>query len=190
MADKEWMTYSQVAARLGVTSDAVRHRARKEAWSRQEGNDGKIRVLIDPEALPGIPPRNRSESASESDSDSRLNEAIVHRNSAPDSDREIRRLEDHLQTLRDQIDRQQTDHGAELDRLRDELKRARLDIDRAREDLDRERQHSHAMFDQLKDMADRVDRLHREHATGQMELGRLRAELEQARRPWWRRLIG
>jgi DNA-binding transcriptional MerR regulator len=189
MADKEWMTYGQIAARLGVTPDAVRHRARKEAWPRQEGNNGKIRVLIDPELLPEIPARNRSESTPDSGRKSDMNGTIVQHDSAPDSDREIRRLEDHLQTLRDQLEQQRTDHSADLDRLHDELERARLDADRTRADLDRERQLSHSMFDQLKDMADRLDRLHREHATGQTELGRLRAELEQMRRPWWRRLF-
>jgi len=42
-------------------------------------------------------------------------------------------------------------------------------------------EHANAMFDQVKDLADRIDRLHRER---QAEADRLRAELERARRPW------
>jgi hypothetical protein len=38
------------------------------------------------------------------------------------------------------------------------------------------------MFDELKALADRHAELHGDRA-------RLQAELEQARRPWWRRLI-
>ena len=60
MAEKQWMTYSQIAERLGVTPDAITHRSRKEGWQRQEGNDGKIRVLIDPELLSEIPARSGS----------------------------------------------------------------------------------------------------------------------------------
>jgi len=38
------------------------------------------------------------------------------------------------------------------------------------------------MFDELKALADRHAELHADRA-------RLQAELEQARRPWWRRLV-
>jgi hypothetical protein len=38
------------------------------------------------------------------------------------------------------------------------------------------------MFDELKVLADRHAELHADRA-------RLQAELEQARRPWWRRLV-
>ena len=43
----------------------------------------------------------------------------------------------------------------------------------------------HAMFDQVKDLADRLEQLHRER---QGELERGRTELEYARWPWLRRL--
>jgi hypothetical protein len=192
MAEQQWMTYSQIAERLGVTSDAIRHRSRKEGWQRQEGNDGKIRVLIDPELLSEIPPRSGADSAPDSG-----------RNSGPDSDHsghsdpEIRRIDDQskvLLRLIDQIDRQRTehqkeldnhraDHGAELERLRDELKEAR-------KESEGERRHS-------RDLYDRLDQLHREHKVElertltewERERARLTAELEQARRPWLRRLL-
>ena len=110
MAEKQWMTYSQIAERLGVTPDAIRHRSRKEGWQRQEGNDGKIRVLIDPELLSEIPARSGTDSAPDS-----------VRNSGQDSDRsdrEIRRIDDQSQILLrliDQLDRQRTEHQEELD---------------------------------------------------------------------------
>ena len=44
------------------------------------------------------------------------------------------------------------------------------------------------MFEHGMDLADRLDRLHRERQT---EADRLTAELDaERRRPWWRRLIG
>ena len=51
------------------------------------------------------------------------------------------------------------------------------ELERVRDDADRQREHANAMFDQVKDLADRLDRLHRERA----------ADLA---RPWWRRLLG
>jgi len=138
MTEKQWMTYSQIAARLGVTPDAIRHRSRKEGWQRQEGNDGKIRVLIDPELLSEIPARNGADSAPDS-----------ARNSGHDSDhpdREIRRLEDQSQIplrLIDLIDHQRTEHQKELARQRvdhaAELERVRADAERLRGELDRDR---------------------------------------------------
>ena len=109
MAEKQWMTYSQIAERLGVTPDAIRHRSRKEGWQRQEGNDGKIRVLIDPEFLSETPARSSADSDPES-----------ARNSGRDSDREVRRLEDQSQMLLRLIDRQR-----ERTVLRTELARPR-----------------------------------------------------------------
>ena len=46
------------------------------------------------------------------------------------------------------------------------------------------------MFDELKVMADRRAELHADRAQLQADVARLTTELEQTRRPWWRRLIG
>jgi hypothetical protein len=54
-------------------------------------------------------------------------------------------------------------------------------------DVDQGSQQAHVMFDQVKVMTERLDRLHSEQ---QAEVDRLRTELEQARRPWWRRWFG
>jgi hypothetical protein len=45
------------------------------------------------------------------------------------------------------------------------------------------------MFDELKALADRHAEMHADRARLQAELEKGRAELEQARRPWWRRLV-
>ena len=180
MAEKQWMTYSQIAERLGVTPDAIRHRSRKEGWQRQEGNDGKIRVLIDPELLI----RN---SGPESDRSRSAFWLEFLGSNSDHSDREIRRIDDQSQVLLrliDQLDRQRTEHQKELDQQRaehaSELERLRDELKEARKEAEGERRHS-------RDLYDRLDQLHREH---KVELERVLTEWEQARRPWFRRLLG
>jgi chromosome segregation ATPase len=85
------------------------------------------------------------------------------------------RLEAELQHARQDADRQRADHTAELERVQDELDRARQDAGLRREEAERERA-------RIADM--QTDTEHTER-----EMARLQAELEQARRPWWRRLI-
>lgn len=46
------------------------------------------------------------------------------------------------------------------------------------------------MFDKLKALADRYAEPHADRSRLQAELERERAELQQARRPWWKRLVG
>jgi hypothetical protein len=48
----------------------------------------------------------------------------------------------------------------------------------------RERNHARVLFEHGIDLSDRLERQHRER---QAEAERTRAELERARRPWWRR---
>ena len=45
------MTYPELGQHLGITADAARQRANRGRWRRQRGNDGKPRVLVEPEAL-------------------------------------------------------------------------------------------------------------------------------------------
>jgi predicted RNase H-like nuclease (RuvC/YqgF family) len=79
------------------------------------------------------------------------------------------RLEAELERARQDADRQRADHATELDRVRQ-------DAGLWREEADHER----ARIGNLQ-----ADAEHTEH-----DMTRLRAELEQARRPWWRRVIG
>jgi len=46
------------------------------------------------------------------------------------------------------------------------------------------------MFDEMKALADKHVDLHVERTRLQADVDRLATELEQARRPWWRRLVG
>jgi chromosome segregation ATPase len=82
------------------------------------------------------------------------------------------RLEAELERARQDADRQRTDHAAELELVRDELERARQDAGLWREEADRER----ARIANLQADAEHTER----------DMARLKAEVEQARRPWWR----
>jgi hypothetical protein len=80
--------------------------------------------------------------------------------------------------LRGLVERQaglHTDHAAELKGIRDELELSRQDAHLWREEADRER----ARIANMQADAEHTER----------EMTRLQTELEQARRPWWRRLL-
>jgi hypothetical protein len=42
----DWLTYRELAVRLGVSVEAARRRALRARWAKQAGNDGKSRVLL------------------------------------------------------------------------------------------------------------------------------------------------
>ena len=54
MAER-WLTYQQAAEALGMTAEAVRHRARRLGWRTQPGNEGRTLVLL-PEGEAVRPP--------------------------------------------------------------------------------------------------------------------------------------
>jgi hypothetical protein len=54
-----WLTYSEAAAALGTSPEAVRQKSIREHWPRQPRNDGKTQVLIDLEAQKPRTPRKR-----------------------------------------------------------------------------------------------------------------------------------
>jgi hypothetical protein len=58
MADEPeiWLTYDEAAERLRIKPDSVRRRAASRKWPRRQGNDGKARVRIPPEAVPDVTP--------------------------------------------------------------------------------------------------------------------------------------
>jgi hypothetical protein len=41
-----WLTYAQAGERLGLSPEAVRHRARRSGWRTMPGNDGRTLVLV------------------------------------------------------------------------------------------------------------------------------------------------
>lgn len=47
---EQWLTYTELADKLGTTPEAARAKANRGRWQRQLGNDGKARVLVDLDA--------------------------------------------------------------------------------------------------------------------------------------------
>ena len=46
-----WLTYAQAGELLGLSPEAVRHRARRNNWRTQPGNDGRTLVMISAEDI-------------------------------------------------------------------------------------------------------------------------------------------
>src|SRR5689334_9315154 len=46
-----WLTYRELAERLGITLEAAQQKARRGRWPRQDGNDGRRLVLVPIAAL-------------------------------------------------------------------------------------------------------------------------------------------
>ena len=47
-----WVTYAQAAERLGLSPEAVRHRARRAGWRTMPANDGRTLALLPDEIEP------------------------------------------------------------------------------------------------------------------------------------------
>src|SRR5215213_1206729 len=47
-----WCSYDEAAELLGITRGGVRNLARKRAWARRPGNDGRTRILVPGDAIP------------------------------------------------------------------------------------------------------------------------------------------
>lgn len=102
----EWLTYAELAARLGTTTEAARQRAIRGRWQRQSGNDGKARVLFDPEQR--TPERTPSERPLE-----RTAEQLV-----------IEAMRAHLETLKAAVTA--AEQATDRERERAEKERARV----------------------------------------------------------------
>ena len=84
-----WLTYRELAQALDISAEAARQKAIRGGWARQRGNDGKARILVDPEAEKAAhTPRRRP--------DKRLHEH-------PDERRTFDALEAHIATLKEAV---------------------------------------------------------------------------------------
>ena len=72
-----WLTYQELADKLGVTVEGARRRVQRGRWARQTGNDGRARVRVPedvalerrpnvtPNVVPNVPPNVALNSAGE-----------------------------------------------------------------------------------------------------------------------------
>jgi hypothetical protein len=177
------LTYRELAERLGISIEAARIRVRRARWTIVPGNHpaDPVHVLVpakavEKQATPGRPLRERPP------------------DSPPDDSAAVKAMEEHVRDLRTQLDRER----ARADRAEERADAARKEVQEARQEAREARERADGMVDRLGGLeraldaaeADR-DRLRREMAAAedrhQTEVQILKIEVEQARRPWWRR---
>jgi hypothetical protein len=112
---QEWLTVARV---LGVSDEAVRQKAKRRTLRSMKGNDGRLRVLIDVSPTQDQPTGDRPKE---------------NQNTTG----EINALQEHVQTLREQLEQQRADHVAERDRLNLEIDRGQLNVEQIRGELGR-----------------------------------------------------
>jgi hypothetical protein len=100
--EPEWLSYQEVANRLGVTPEAARSRAKRLGWRRQMGNDGRALVLA---ALEPRPPGDRPVTGRSPPGRKAVDPALLIA------------LEGHVATLKAELDHR----DAEIDTLKAEL---------------------------------------------------------------------
>jgi chromosome segregation ATPase len=84
-----WLTYRELAQALDISAEAARQKAIRGRWPRQRGNDGKARILVDPEAEKAAhTPRTRPDK---------------HLNEHSDERRTFEALEAHIGTLKEAV---------------------------------------------------------------------------------------
>jgi hypothetical protein len=160
---EQLLTYAELGARLGVSADGARTRAKRAGWPVVPGNDGKARVRVRAGELPEQPPERPPERPAGQPSEQG---AITARLLTELRQAQAVRLAD----LRADLEQARAD--AELWRTKAEQGRVDAEREQAvnvllREAMERERDMHRALVDELRARADRLE-----------------AEL---RRPWWRR---
>lgn len=170
------LTYAELAAVWGVSSEAARKKVEGLRLPRQPGNDGKVRVLIDLDDVQHRPLKPKSDRR-------------------PAGDRpEIEPLRQHVATLQAEVERLvalASSNRADFERERERAEKAAADLmaladrlaeaerDRTTRIVDAEK--ARAETDQARSAAEKV----------QAEADALRAELmDWKARPWWRRAFG
>ena len=88
--DGVWLTYHELAEKLGTSAEGARRRAQRGRWARQRGNDGLARVMVPNDALDGPRPVR---ALSAPPSDPALTDALREANTA---------LTGHIETLKDE----------------------------------------------------------------------------------------
>jgi hypothetical protein len=175
--DGVWLTYRELAERLGCSGEGARRRAQRGRWTRQRGNDGLARVMVPNDALDAPRPVRTPFAQGDGREDER---GAAH--SAT-----IAALEAHVETLKAQLagaDARANEESARtaqgIAALKDHNATLKADVERleiqlaaASADLAAERERADKAIAAFASLAERLD------------------ALAAARtRPWWRRLVG
>jgi hypothetical protein len=171
MADK-WCTYAEAAAALGMTTEGVRQRARREAWRKQLGNDGKALILV-PDDAGRCPPATPDGEAAPT--------RVVATRSPGGGEVEV---------LQARI----VEMEARAVELRADLERERAERERERGERLQERERAERLTGEVADLARQLAKVAEEAGTrernlrdqlGKVEADKIRLEAEAARRSWW-----
>jgi chromosome segregation ATPase len=201
MAEQIWLTYRELADRLGISPDGARMKAKRRGWTATTDNEGHIRVCVPAAFLERKEPNVRNVVLSRT-----FAERSAEQSSA------IKVLEAGLETLKQQLarahtdldrerderaserDRLRADHAAEVKRLEDQAMRERAATAEA------ERRYQNLLMDrvaeverleqQLRAADDRAGKADARVDDVLAEVRALRGALEDVRRPWWRKLVG
>ena len=157
-----WLTYTEAAERLGVTTEAIRHRVRRSALTGTHGNDGKPRVWL-PVQTVQMNGRERTVQTVQ------MNGSGVHLNESPSERTPIKTDTDRLiEHLERQLADRDAQHKAEIERLERQL-------------AERDRLH--------REHVERLERAWKANAAALVEnVGRVL--VAQRRRSWWSRWLG
>jgi hypothetical protein len=177
---EEWLTYGEVGERLGISSDAARHKAIRARWPRRTADDGRTLVRVDINATRAVMPVRRAPDATPIDARPTAEPTPVE----PSDVRAFAALDALIETLRALA------AAGELALARE---RERADPERIR--AEQERAQAEAARTPADDLARRLEEAeermaHRANLEKQLTLLKAQiAEMQAARtRPWWRRL--
>jgi DNA repair exonuclease SbcCD ATPase subunit len=172
----DWLTYEQAAERLNTTPEAVRQKAIRGRWQRTIGNDKKARVRF-PDGWPDAVQTGNEQA----------NRRGVRTPFGRASDASlIKALDEHVATLKEQLAAAEGKANEEANALREHNATLKAELD-----------HRGAEIDTLKgQLAGAEGRAAAESAKTAQAIAafeslaqRLEA-MAEARRPWWRRLVG
>lgn len=187
--DVVWLTYDELADRLGIERESARTLVKRKRWGRQPGNDGKVRIGVPVDHLgPGTAPG--TDPGTDPGSDPGTDPVHV-----PDHvpavlevlTRHVERLEGQLEAaLSRAADRDAV--ATERDVLATQLEALRAALAMAEDDRGR----WYECAGKALSAQDQRDTDHRAALRqAEAETAQVRAELDAWRsRPWWRRLAG
>jgi hypothetical protein len=142
--EPEWLSYQEVAARLGVSPEAARSRAKRLGWRRQLSNDGRAKVLV------ALEPRQPGDGPVAPRSPPERKAADAHL---------INALEAHVATLKEQLAAAEGKAAEHIASLKAQLSGAEAREAAALAELTAERSRTDAAIAAFASLADRLDAL-------------------------------
>ncbi|MEN3794862.1 hypothetical protein [Fulvimarina sp. MAC3] len=190
----DWETYQDAADRLGMTADAIRHRARRLAWRRMRANDGKTLIMVPADVEPIDRPIDQAD------------ERPMIESSSPDRTIDqlgtIEALHDRIADLQAVLEREREKHSVEIERERAERQSERdragrladqvIETEKAKAAIEQAEALASAEVAHLREKIEATMASHREKIeAGDAKIEDLRNALFEMRtRSWWRRLVG